>query len=182
MQLVIQMARDMGVKTVNLVRERATPEAWEATVKELKDLGADIVATDNQAKEAMSESPRVRAGSVRAWKMDGWSSRDVACAAGFRFRAPTPATPPPNTHTHTLYNSTLFRCPSRFRSEAAGLPEPLLGLNCIGGESASTVAKLLGNGGVHVTYGGMSLQPVNAPVPLLIFKDISFRGFWLSGR
>ena len=33
-----------------------------------------------------------------------------------------------------------------------------------------------------VTYGGMSLQPVTVPTSLLIFKDLRFRGFWLSGR
>jgi len=33
-----------------------------------------------------------------------------------------------------------------------------------------------------VTYGGMSQQPVNIPTSLLIFKDLHFRGFWLSGR
>ncbi len=37
-------------------------------------------------------------------------------------------------------------------------------------------------GGTLVTYGGMSMQPVTVPTALLIFKDISFRGFWLSGR
>jgi trans-2-enoyl-CoA reductase len=33
-----------------------------------------------------------------------------------------------------------------------------------------------------VTYGGMSMQPVSIPTSLLIFKDLQFRGFWLSGR
>jgi NADPH:quinone reductase-like Zn-dependent oxidoreductase len=32
-----------------------------------------------------------------------------------------------------------------------------------------------------VTYGGMSMQPVSIPTSLLIFKDITCRGFWLSG-
>lgn len=38
------------------------------------------------------------------------------------------------------------------------------------------------DGGCVVTYGGMSMQPVSVPTALLIFKDISFKGFWLSGR
>lgn len=29
---------------------------------------------------------------------------------------------------------------------------------------------------------GMSMQPVTVPTSLLIFKDLAFRGFWLSGR
>ena len=32
-----------------------------------------------------------------------------------------------------------------------------------------------------VTYGGMSMKPVTIPTSLFIFKDISCRGFWLSG-
>ncbi len=32
-----------------------------------------------------------------------------------------------------------------------------------------------------VTYGGMSMQPIPVPSPLLIFKDIRLRGFWLTG-
>lgn len=32
-----------------------------------------------------------------------------------------------------------------------------------------------------VTYGAMSMQPLTLPTGLLIFKDITFKGFWLSG-
>ncbi len=38
------------------------------------------------------------------------------------------------------------------------------------------------DGGTLVTYGGMSMQPVTASTAAMIFKDITFRGFWLSGR
>ena len=38
----------------------------------------------------------------------------------------------------------------------------------------------MGKGGVHVTYGGMSLKPVTAATSGLIFKDLSYRGFWMS--
>lgn len=64
---------------------------------------------------------------------------------------------------------------------AAGLPPPRLALNCIGGSEALAVAKALVPGGTHVTYGAMALQPVSLPASLLIFKDITFKGFWLSG-
>lgn len=30
-------------------------------------------------------------------------------------------------------------------------------------------------------YGGMSMQPIAIPAPLLIFKDLRVRGFWLTG-
>ncbi len=55
-----------------------------------------------------------------------------------------------------------------------------LGLNAVGGESALGLAKVLTEGGTLVTYGAMSLQPVRIPNGLLIFKDLDFRGFWVS--
>ncbi|KAI0172658.1 NAD(P)-binding protein [Hypoxylon sp. FL1284] len=55
-----------------------------------------------------------------------------------------------------------------------------LGLNCVGGKSASAMAKALGPGAPLVTYGGMARQPVALPTGLLIFRDLRFRGFWLS--
>eukprot|EP00775_Hariotina_reticulata_P004731 gene4731-4981_t len=64
---------------------------------------------------------------------------------------------------------------------AAGLPAPVLALNCIGGSQAAAIAKVLRPGSTHVTYGAMSLQPLSPPTALLIFKDIVFRGFWISG-
>lgn len=55
-----------------------------------------------------------------------------------------------------------------------------LGLNCVGGRSATSVARQLGRGGKLVTYGGMSKQPVTLPTSLFIFKDVSAHGYWLS--
>jgi len=60
------------------------------------------------------------------------------------------------------------------------LPRPRLAFNCVGGQSATELCKALAPGGVHVTYGGMSLRPVAAPTSALIFKDVSLRGYWLS--
>lgn len=55
-----------------------------------------------------------------------------------------------------------------------------LGLNCVGGKLVNSMAKLLAENGHMVTYGAMSKQPVTLPTPLLIFKNISFDGFWVS--
>ena len=55
-----------------------------------------------------------------------------------------------------------------------------LGLNCVGGKSAQTIAKSLSTSGTMVTYGSMARQPVALPTGLLIFKDLRFVGFWLS--
>ena len=56
----------------------------------------------------------------------------------------------------------------------------LLGLNCVGGRSATTIAKALNADGQLITYGAMSKMPMQLPTSLLIFKNISFKGFWVS--
>ena len=59
--------------------------------------------------------------------------------------------------------------------------QPLpLGLNCVGGRSATAIAKLLDTDGQLVTYGAMSKLPIQLPTSLLIFNNISFKGFWIS--
>jgi len=55
-----------------------------------------------------------------------------------------------------------------------------LGLNAVGGASALRLAFLLAEGGTLVTYGAMSKQSLKIPNSLLIFKQIQFRGFWIS--
>ncbi len=58
--------------------------------------------------------------------------------------------------------------------------KPVLALNCVGGLSATDLARCLKNGGTIVTYGGMSKKPVTIPTGLLIFNDIQLKGFWVS--
>ncbi|EDW00719.1 enoyl-[acyl-carrier-protein] reductase, mitochondrial [Drosophila grimshawi] len=60
------------------------------------------------------------------------------------------------------------------------LKRPKLAFNCVGGKSATEVSRHLDNGGVVVTYGGMSREPVTVATGPLIFKDIAFRGFWMT--
>lgn len=70
------------------------------------------------------------------------------------------------------------RTTTLFKSGA--LPTPKLGFNCVGGKSATNVMRHLGNKGVLVTYGAMSREALTIPNSALIFKDIAFRGFWMS--
>ena len=109
---VIEIARDRGWKTLNVVRR---PEA----VGELRDLGADAVV------------------------VDGPEMADAAAAA-------------------------------------LGGDEPHLGLNAVGGASATRLAGLLAGGAPLVTYGAMSKEALKIPNSLLIFHDLDFRGFWLT--
>ncbi len=109
---VIAIARELGLRTVNLVRR---PEL----IEELKAEGADCVLMDDDS-----------------------TKETVKAATG-------------------------------------GAPIHLA-LNAVGGESATRLANALASGGVVVTYGAMSRQPVKIPTGLLIFKDIAFRGFLVS--
>eukprot|EP01117_Protostelium_nocturnum_P019105 TRINITY_DN818_c0_g1_i1.p1 TRINITY_DN818_c0_g1~~TRINITY_DN818_c0_g1_i1.p1 ORF type:complete len:374 (-),score=131.78 TRINITY_DN818_c0_g1_i1:121-1203(-) len=59
-------------------------------------------------------------------------------------------------------------------------PAPKLALNCVGGQSATDIARTLGENGTLVTYGGMSRKPVTLPTSLFIFKNIQSKGFWLT--
>ncbi|MEX1044953.1 MAG: 2-enoyl thioester reductase domain-containing protein [Chthoniobacterales bacterium] len=68
-------------------------------------------------------------------------------------------------------------------AEAASLlggAKPRLGLNAVGGASATRVAGLLAPGGSLVTYGAMSKEALKIPNGFLIFRDLAFRGFWLT--
>lgn len=57
---------------------------------------------------------------------------------------------------------------------------PSLGLNAVGGVSATRLAGLLAAGGTLVTYGAMSREALKIPNGFLIFRDVRFRGFWLT--
>ncbi|RZB84097.1 Enoyl-[acyl-carrier-protein] reductase, mitochondrial isoform B [Glycine soja] len=56
------------------------------------------------------------------------------------------------------------------KSLLGGIPEPVLGFNCVGGNAASLVLKFLRQGGTMVTYGGMSKKPVSVSTSSFIFK------------
>lgn len=69
------------------------------------------------------------------------------------------------------------------RREAATLTRGAsvrLALNAVGGASALNLANALAPEGILVTYGAMGRQPLKIPNGLLIFKDLRFRGFWLT--
>jgi trans-2-enoyl-CoA reductase len=55
-----------------------------------------------------------------------------------------------------------------------------LGLNCVGGQSANNIVRVLAEGGHLVTYGSMSRQPISVGAGALIFNDIHLDGFWLQ--
>eukprot|EP00752_Nemacystus_decipiens_P002076 g1987.t1 len=115
---VIQMARDMGVRTINVVRERPP---GDSTIEMLESLGADVVVTPD-----------------------------------------------------VLGN------PEEYARAVAGLPRPRLGLNCVGGSIATSVAEALDDGGSLVSYGGMSFRPIRLSAAILQDKGIKCDGFWIT--
>ncbi|KAI8641502.1 hypothetical protein BD408DRAFT_418140 [Parasitella parasitica] len=83
--------------------------------------------------------------------------------------------------THVITDDNLGSVESRKEIKSwFGKNAPLLGLNCVGGKSATEMARYLGANGHFVTYGAMSRKPLSLPASLLIFKNISFHGFWVS--
>lgn len=117
-QAVIQMARERGVKTINVIRSDR-PET-DDQLKLLANLGGDI--------------------NIR----DDW------------------------------LNST------NFKEMLTELPPIKLGLNCVGGEVATDMARALGQGATMVTYGSMSKKPLTIPHDLITYKGLNFRGFWMA--
>lgn len=55
-----------------------------------------------------------------------------------------------------------------------------LGLNAVGGESAALLAKCLGPDAHLITYGAMARQPLKIANGLLIFKNLTCHGFWMT--
>lgn len=58
--------------------------------------------------------------------------------------------------------------------------EVRLGLNGVGGDQMAKMATLLSPGAQLVTYGNMSRSGLRLSSSLLIFRDLAFRGFWLT--
>lgn len=64
-------------------------------------------------------------------------------------------------------------------TDLSDFPRSRLALNAVGGASALNLANALVDEGTIVTYGAMARQPLKIPNGLLIFRNLSFRGFWL---
>lgn len=115
---IIQMAREMGVKTINVIR--SDRPATDKVCRLLTNLGGDLNITDSFL----------------------------------------------NTHS--------------MREMVAELGTPKLAFNCTGGDAATNMCRVLGQGGTMVTYGGMARQPITVPFDLLAYKQLQLKGFWMT--
>lgn len=55
-----------------------------------------------------------------------------------------------------------------------------LGINAVGGRSVVEMAKAVAPVSTIVTVGAMGMRPLTIPNGLLIFKNVTFTGFWLK--
>lgn len=67
-----------------------------------------------------------------------------------------------------------------FNEIMADLPPCRLALNCVGGDVATNMARVLAPNGTMVTFGGMSKQPTVIPSDLLAYKQLKLKGFWMT--
>ena len=114
--MVIQMAKLLNIKTINIIRDRPDVQLLK---NRLTDLGADFVFTDKEL-----------------------ATKEVA-------------------------------------AEISAL-KPTLAFDAVSGEIAANIANTLERHSIFVSYGSMSLTPIPISATLLIFKNITFRGFWLA--
>ena len=69
---------------------------------------------------------------------------------------------------------------SGFNEILRDLPPIKLAINCVGGPSATDLARTLAAGGTMVTYGGMAKKPLKIPFDLIAYKNLQFSGFWMA--
>jgi NADPH:quinone reductase-like Zn-dependent oxidoreductase len=56
----------------------------------------------------------------------------------------------------------------------------MLGIDAVGGDATNRMGEVLGDGATLVNYGAMSGEPCKIAPTIIIFKDITIRGFWLA--
>ena len=115
---VLQMAKEMGVKTINVVRDDR-PDLLK-TIRLLTNLGGDV-----NIPASFLNSPD-------------------------------------------------------FKEMVSELSPIKLGLNCVGGEATTDLARHLAPGATLVTYGGMSRKHLTIPFDLLAYKQLQLKGFWIA--
>jgi trans-2-enoyl-CoA reductase len=57
---VIQLARHLSYRTINVIRARSTPEQTDATRAWLQSLGADIVLTEDEVTKRTTMKDAIR--------------------------------------------------------------------------------------------------------------------------
>ncbi|KAJ2905994.1 enoyl-acyl-carrier-proteinreductase 1 mitochondrial precursor [Zalerion maritima] len=77
-------------------------------------------------------------------------------------------------------DSQLGRELAQILKDVSGGKGAKLMFDCVGGSAATSLAKSLNPDGKVITYGAMSKKPMMPGAGMLIFKGITFEGFWVS--
>ncbi|TNC81344.1 MAG: alcohol dehydrogenase [Oleiphilus sp.] len=64
--------------------------------------------------------------------------------------------------------------------EATGGASIMLGIDAVGGTATARLGDALSEGATLVNYGAMSGEPCTLAPGVIIFKDVTVRGFWLA--
>ncbi|MFT4807114.1 MAG: trans-2-enoyl-CoA reductase [Paraglaciecola sp.] len=56
----------------------------------------------------------------------------------------------------------------------------MLAIDAVGGSASNRLASSLSEGGTLVTYGSMSGEPAQIGADSLVFRNVTFKGFWLA--
>ncbi|PVU86421.1 hypothetical protein BB561_006711 [Smittium simulii] len=114
---LIQLARQWGYRTINVIRDR---EGSDLVARDLYELGADIVFKDSEI-----ESPKIK-------------------------------------------------------SLMSSLNNPIrMIISCVSGKYGTQLINYLPDGGVHVSYGDMTHDTLNIKPLEMVFRGITFVGYWL---
>jgi trans-2-enoyl-CoA reductase len=65
-------------------------------------------------------------------------------------------------------------------SAATGGASIKLGIDAVGGAATARLGEALAEGSTLVNYGAMSGEPCTLSPMIIIFKDVTVRGFWLA--
>lgn len=164
---LIKVPKELGV--VEAATITVNPPTAYRMLKDFVSLSADDAIIQNGANSAVGQAV---CQLCKLWGIQNVNivrnRPDIDELKGFLMRLGA---------TEVLTEEEL-RTTTIFKSGA--VPKPKLAFNCVGGKSSTELLRHLGDKGVMVTYGAMSREPVTAPNAALIFKDISFRGFWMS--
>lgn len=140
------------------------PTAWRL-LHDFADLGAGDWIVQNAATSSVGRAV------IEIAARSGWKTLNVV-------RRPEAA-----DELRTLGADAVVVDGDELAEQAASVlagAKPRLALNAVGGISATRLAGLLAPGGTLVTYGAMSKEALKIPNGFLIFRDLVFRGFWLT--
>ena len=155
---IIQLARNMGLHSISVIRARPLPER-QSIEKELKEFGSTMVVTADELADVMRSWPHGKP-KLGLDCVGGQVSAEVAKVldknAVLVVRDAAVLDPPSSNSRRPRTHAVLELTPSSNSRRSRA-------------HRSSQV------------YGGMARQPLVIPPGALIFDNITVKGFWLTG-